>query len=432
MKKFLLTLACVLFAWTAGAQFYSDYAWTTIPDHDDWLYKTGENASVEVIFVKYGIPRDGVLSYEISDDMQPADVKGTVEMKHGRAVIPAGTRTNPGFRDIRLTLQLDGSTYRTHVKVGFSPEEIVPFTKEPADFTAFWSKAIAEAEKFPLTVTREAIPERNTMREDCFLVKVMVNETQGLYGYLYVPKGVEPHTCPVVIFPPGAGVSTIIVPNWHNYYTNNRFIRFVIEIHGIDPRSEQSVFSAASRAMNVNGAGYLGNGIESRDDYYMKHVYLALVRAIDYLTTLPEWDGKNVVMKGGSQGGALSLVAAGLDKRVTVCVADHPALADMAAYAEPGRTGGYPHFNHNPGILTPKAVETLAYFDVVNFARQIKVPTQMSFGYNDDTCPPTTSYAVWNSLKGEKSSMFTPINEHWASDATEAAHVAWIMEHLVK
>jgi cephalosporin-C deacetylase-like acetyl esterase len=77
-------------------------------------------------------------------------------------------------------------------------------------------------------------------------------------------------------------------------------------------------------------------------------------------------------------------------------------------------------------------VETLAYFDVVNFARQIKVPTQMSFGYNDDTCPPTTSYAVWNSLKGEKSSMFTPINEHWASDATEAAHVTWIMEHLVK
>ena len=261
----------------------------------------------------------------------------------------------------------------------------------------------------------------------------MVNETQGLYGYLYVPKTPRPGGSPVVIFPPGAGVNTIIVPNWHNYYTNNGFIRFVIEIHGVDPRSESRVFSEFGRSLNDgNTAGYLGNRIESRDEYYMKHVYLALVRSIDYLTTLPEWDGKNVVVKGGSQGGALSLVAAGLDPRVTVCVADHPALADMAAYAEEGRTGGYPHFNRNPGILTENAVRALAYYDVVNFARYINVPVQMSFGYNDDTCPPTTSYAVWNALTCPKSSLFTPINEHWASDATEAAHCAWIVEHLVK
>ena len=36
--------------------------------------------------------------------------------------------------------------------------------------------------------------------------------------------------------------------------------------------------------------------------------------------------------QGGSQGGALALIAAGLDERVTACVANHPALSDMAGY----------------------------------------------------------------------------------------------------
>ncbi len=78
----------------------------------------------------------------------------------------------------------------------------------------------------------------------------------------------------------------------------------------------------------------------------MKRVYLACVRSIDLLTSLPEWDGKNVVVQGGSQGGALALVTAGLDQRVTACVANHPALSDMAGY-KAGRAGGYPHFFRN-------------------------------------------------------------------------------------
>lgn len=46
----------------------------------------------------------------------------------------------------------------------------------------------------------------------------------------------------------------------------------------------------------------------------------------------------------GSQGGALALITAGLDQRVTACVANHPALSDMAGY-KAGRAGGYPHFS---------------------------------------------------------------------------------------
>ena len=30
--------------------YRSDYLWVTVPDHADWLYQTGENATVEVQF----------------------------------------------------------------------------------------------------------------------------------------------------------------------------------------------------------------------------------------------------------------------------------------------------------------------------------------------------------------------------------------------
>ena len=431
MLKRILTAACILAAALgARAQFYSDWSWFSVPDHADWTYQVGEEASVEVFLTKYGIPQDGTLSYTVSDDLMPEDTRGMAELKGGRAQIRVGTRQRPGFRNVRIRFGDGPGAPETRIKLGFDPERIRPFVAEPEDFNAFWKREIAAMEARPLLVREIPQPERDTPAEKCTLVRVGVDDEHGIYGYLYVPKDVPAGRCPIVIFPPGAGVNTIIVPGWHRYYTERKFIRFVIEIHGIDPRSPSQEFREAGRRLETgNGAGYLGNGIESRENYYMKHVYLAMVRMIDYLTTLPEWDGKNVVVKGGSQGGALSLVAAGLDPRVTVCIADHPALADMAA-ASVGRTDGYPHFRAQSGILTPEAVRTLSYYDVINFARQIRVPVQMSFGYNDDVCPPTTSFGVWNSLECPKSLLLTPINEHWASETTEAAHCTWLDAYL--
>lgn len=46
----MLVLA-VLFILPAAAENYpyrSDVLWVTVPDHADWLYKTGEKANVEV------------------------------------------------------------------------------------------------------------------------------------------------------------------------------------------------------------------------------------------------------------------------------------------------------------------------------------------------------------------------------------------------
>lgn len=442
LKTIFLLLAFILAMNMSGVQnikaenypYKSDYLWLTVPDHADWLYQTGENAKVEVSFCKYGIPRNGELKYSIGNDMLQPDKHGSVKLKNGRAVINMGTKKTPGFRDMKLSVSLDGKTYEHHIKVGFSVDKIKPYTQEPQDFRSFWQKNVEELKQVPLSYTKELYKDYCTDKIDCYLVKLQIdNMGHSMYGFLFYPKNAQPGKHPVVLCPPGAGIKTIKDPMRNKYYAENGFVRFEVEIHGLDPRISSETFGEISHAFNDRNGGYLANGLENKDIYYMKHVYVGLVRCIDFLTSLPEWDGKNVAVQGGSQGGALAIIAAGLDSRVTQCVANHPALSDMAGYAAKGGTGGYPHFCRQPQILSNKdCLNTLAYFDVVNFARYVKAPTYLTWGYNDVTCPPTTSYAVWNTLKCTKESLLTPINEHWTTTETNRGQMEWIKAHLLK
>jgi len=48
----------------------------------------------------------------------------------------------------------------------------------------------------------------------------------------------------------------------------------------------------------------------------------------------------------------------------------------------------------------------MPYFDMVNFARRVRCETRMSTGFIDETCPPTTNYAVYNVLGADVKSMY--------------------------
>ena len=434
MKKIILCLYWImLVVFVTNAENYpyrSDVLWVTVPNHANWLYKTGEKASVEVQLYKYGIPQDEVMvSYEIGDDLMPADTKGSIVLKKGKGTITMGTMKKPGFRDCRMTVKLGNQVYKHHVKVGFSVDQILPYTQMPSDFKEFWNKNKQELNSFPLTYTKELAKEYCTDNIDCYLVKLQINKQgQSVYGYLFYPKNAHKKNCPVVLCPPGAGIKTIKEPLRHKYYAEQGCIRLEMEIHGLNPTMTTEEFKEISTAFG-HESNYLNINLDNKDNYYMKRVYMACVRAIDLLTSLPEWDGKNVIVQGGSQGGALAIVTAGLDERVTLCVANHPALSDMAGF-KAERADGYPHFSRTPGMDTPEKIKTMSYYDVVNFARLVKAHTYITWGFNDDVCPPTTSYAAYNVLTCQKEALITPINEHWTSEVTERGHLDWILKHL--
>lgn len=432
LKKLFVSFMFVLIAFlSAQAENYpyrSDILWVTVPDHADWLYRTGEQAKIEIQLYRYGIPQDGVeVSYALGQELLPSERQGSVKLKNGRAVISVGTMRNPGFLDCVLKADIAGKSCTHHVKIGFSPEKLRPYTQQPADFVEFWNKAKSEAQQCPMTFTTKYVPEYSNEKVDCYLVKLQCyKKGQHVYGYLTRPK--EKGKYPVVLCPPGAGVKTLKEPMRHRFYAEQGFIRLEMEIHGLNPELSPETF----KDLSASFGDYLLKGLDDRDNYYMKKVYLACVRAIDYLTSLDEWDGKNVIVQGGSQGGALALITAGLDSRVTLCVANHPALSDMAGY-KAGRADGYPHFFTKLNEYrtdTPEKLQTMAYYDVVNFARQINIPVYLTWGYNDNTCPPTTSYIVYNTLACPKEALITPINEHWVSETTEHTQLDWIKSKL--
>ena len=211
---------------TLSAENYpyrSDVLWVTVPDHADWLYKTGENPTVDVQLYKYGVPVDGVkLTYEIGGDMMPADSKGETLLKNGRASIKTGTMKTPGFRDLRLSAEVDGTVYKHHIKLGFSPEKIEPYTEMPKDFDAFWNKNLEELSDVPLDFKMTPSPKYTTDKMDCWLVNLTVSKQgQSIYGYLFIPKDAKPGSCPIVLCPPGAGIKTIKEPMRHRYYGEN-------------------------------------------------------------------------------------------------------------------------------------------------------------------------------------------------------------------
>ena len=205
-----------------------------------------------------------------------------------------------------------------------------------------------------------------------------------------------------------------------------------IEIHGNDQRLPDSVYNVLRKQQC---SGYTRRAIAAKESYYYKDVYVGCARAVDFLCSLPDWDGKNVIVTGGSQGGALTLVTAALNEKVTMCAPFYPALCDLQGFRH-DRAGGWPKFfskvydDGDLGVPDDQAASTLRYFDVVNFARRVKVPVFMSWGYSDDTCSPTSVWSAWNEISAPKVKDVTPTSGHWRFASSQEKCAAWMMELL--
>jgi cephalosporin-C deacetylase-like acetyl esterase len=160
-------------------------------------------------------------------------------------------------------------------------------------------------------------------------------------------------------------------------------------------------------------------------------MFLRLVRAIDFLTAQPEWDGRTLIVHGSSQGGAQSIVAAGLDPRVTFFAAGVPAMCDHTGVAV-GRVNGWPKMVPNlpDGKPAPAILEAARYYDAMNFATRSKAPGIMTVGFIDTTCPPTSVYAAYNALTTPKQIFNDPPSTHAVSAKANQAMRDAIFKHV--
>lgn len=384
---------------TTNAQAVS-YKLEANVDRKDALFKKGETVSVTITLTKDGKPvNDAEVSWTFSKDGLPPYENGKAMLKDGKAKA-TGKLGEPGFLQCRASFRETPTSapITALAGAGIEPLQIKPSMPRPDDFDAFWTAQKKKLAALPMTVklTKEKAPstkiELFDAQIDCL--------GKPVSGYFAKPLGAKPKSLPVILTVHGAGVSSSNTGSPSSWAANGA-LAMDINAHGI-PNGKPAEFykSLADGALK----DYRIAGREDREKIYFLGMFLRLVRAIDFLTSQPEWNGKDVIVYGSSQGGFQAFAAAGIDERVTVMCAGVPAGCDHTGVVAK-RVNGWPKFIASLPVAEPdpKVLEAVRYFDNVNFAAHTHAKEAIvTVGFIDTTCPPTSVYAAYNALPIKK------------------------------
>lgn len=278
-----------------------------------------------------------------------------------------------------------------------APLEIKPAGDEPQDFDVFWKACRKELDMIPVKaeLVKVDLPLVQQDKYEWYDVKVDCAGGMPVSGYLWKPVGAKPRSLPAIVSFHSAGVRSARDTFSHD---KSCAISFDVNAHGIVNGQTGKFYSDLSRN-ELNE--YWSRGKNDRDKFYFKGMYMRVMRALDYVKSIPEWDGKNLIVMGVSQGGAQAIAAAALDPQVTLCLAGVPALSELSGtLAKPQRQSGWPRlFSANDGKPVDDTVaKTVAYYDNIYFAKRIKADIYISTGFVDNTCAPTGVFAVFNNI----------------------------------
>lgn len=395
------------------------------PSHTNWEYKLGEPVKFTVSVMQNGnLLKNTIVAYELGPEKLPATKKDSLVVASGTITVESAGMKTSGFLRLIAWAYVNGKQYRGLATAGFEPTKINPTVALPQDFESFWNNAKRELAQIPMDARMTLLPDRCTEKVNVYHVNIQNYGKSRLYGILCVPKA--PGKYPAILRVPGAGIRAY---NGDISTAEKGFITLEIGIHGIPVTMDASVYASLGQGALSN---YWNYNMDNRDRFYYKRVYLGCVRANDFIDSLPQYDGTHLGVTGGSQGGALSIVTAALDPRVKFLAAFYPALSDITGYLQ-GRAGGWPHYfdtNNLPFNNIKEKISTIAYYDVVNFARQLKVPGNYSWGFNDETCPPTSMYAAYNQIKAPKQLYLALETGHWTYKEQDEKLGGWLQEQL--
>jgi cephalosporin-C deacetylase-like acetyl esterase len=429
----VIRLACLSAACLAGAQraTAADYKLKLVTDRENALYETGETAKFVVTVTDDGKPvTAGSVSYIVDDyvtDRAPDAFPRGILKLNGKPQSVAVSLKTPGFLRCRVTfIGPDKKRLQATAGAGFSPLKIGLSLPVPDDFDAFWAAQKAELAKVPLDpkLTDVKSPDANIV---CFDVQVQCTGGAPVSGYFGKPSNAKPKSLPAILWVHGAGVRGSALGN---AITGARagMLSMDINAHGI-PNGKPGKFYQELNSGKLRNYRYTGR--EKRETSYFRGMYLRLVRAIDFLTAQPEWDGKTVIVIGHSQGGGQSLVAGGIDSRVTMIAPGVPAICDHSGRAA-DRINGWPKLVPTGEDGKPDAaiLQASRYVDAMNFASRCKADAIMSVGFIDGVCPPSSCYAAYNVLQGKKTVINKPLMGHAAPQEIKDAFFARILEHV--
>lgn len=378
---------------------YEPRAWFHI-DENEGLYFGEEPHVLTATVVSAEDMKADVVMTLTTDLKQPVDTqRKTVKIPQGGAEVEYRLDLEPGFYCAVLELvNEDGSRKElARTNIGCEPEKIEsPQDKQP-DFDSFWAQTLEELAatdpEYKLTLLKEHSDDvRRTYRVD-------------MTGF-----GGEP-TCGILVEPVAEGCYETVI-----YYMG-----YGAEIWYPNPSDnpDRVQFILCNRNQSLNRKPGEDNlwctrGLESKDTYYYRGVFADAVRAVDFVCSREKVDQDRLFAEGGSQGGAITLVAASLDHRIDAIAPSVPFLSDYRDYFQIVEWPGNWILEKASelGINEDDLYTTLSYFDVKNFTDRIQCPVLMAFGLQDPTCPPHTNFSGYNMIRSPKRWICCPHTGH--------------------
>lgn len=391
MKRFFLLVSLVVAAGHLNAQ---DVVFSL--NDEDGVYESGDKV---VVYAE--AEQDMVLSYDLMDYGVDTLMKKQCTLKKGEKTAVYSKRHR---KTCHRTLVFSYEGAEKPVSVGFvvAPETFTPGYESPADLKTFWEDQIVQMRileiKDSLVKVTEC-KEKGFDRMECYDLTLNMHEGRPVRGYIAWPKEAEKGTLPIVIFAHSAGVNKPF-----NYATPERAVQHAkygkgciaidINAHGMENAQPQEYYDGL---FNGEMKRYQDRRVTGHEDYYFRLMFLRLVRTLDYMTTMPQWDGKRVLVYGESQGGAQAMALSGIDKRVTACVAIVPAMNDLGA-SKLGRPSCWPKARDSKVNKDNPAVDqVLPYYDAALLASLSDADFWIEIGLVDKTCPPS---AIWSAING--------------------------------
>ncbi len=367
------------------------------PFHQNSIYKVGERAGWTIHallgagYTKY--------RYELRENNFTVLKSGTLDLSSGTGTIET-VLDHPGMLYLELSYvgapapatpptrqELD----KMIVGAAVAPDQIRNPVPKPPDFDSFWANKLALLKQVPINARLVPTP---TDEPGVDLYTVTLDSLNShVHGYLAVPKGGGRH--PALVFYQYAGV----YPLQKSLVTDRAkegWLAFDVDSHDMAPDEATAPLDYAR----------IGN--TDRETSYFLNMYLRDTRALDFIQSRADWDGRTTVIAGTSMGGQQSFATAGLNPgRVTAMIVNVPAGADMSADLHHSRRG-YPNWP----IDDPRVVETARYFDPVNFAPAITAESLVALGFIDTTSPPFGVFSAFNQIKGPKEAVPMPGSDH--------------------
>ncbi|MFC6323952.1 acetylxylan esterase [Companilactobacillus baiquanensis] len=274
----------------------------------------------------------------------------------------------------------------------------------PNNFDKFWDDQINNLNSSP---EYKLTPQDfNLPNVDCYELTFKGTNNSTIYAKCIFPKNKK--DCPVVFTFHGYMGQSLDWSVLLQYPAAGLGV-VMMDVRG---QSGQSQDNTKFRGNTIKGQIIRG-AIDGPDHLFFKDVYLDVYQIVEIISKQSFVDENKLYSYGASQGGALSLVAAALNKKISLTVVIYPFLSDFKRILELGDQNEpynelFRYFKFSdPFHTTEKEIlNTLSYIDVKNMAHRIQNPVKLITGLDDNICFPSTQFAMFNRLTCDKE-MFT-------------------------